>query len=284
MPNRLLYPNLILLLLLFVSYWGRANCIDTVILNVKPVQCFGLRNGEIEVTEVTGKNPPYYFSLDGQSYSTRPIFDLLWAGEYILYVKDATGCVEEYPVLVTQPEELRVDLDVNDSAIVAGELFQIKATVYPQTSMLKTIKWRPPGLFPVQHQLIQPVSIAEDTDFAIEVHDTNGCIARDNLFIAVEQANVFFPNVFNPNSNQNNYFTVFAGEGVECVFYLQVYSRGGQLVYENRNFQPNDPLTGWHGKWHNRLAPPGLYIWVAEVGFLDGTRKNYSGGVALVNY
>lgn len=284
MPNRVLYPNLILILLLFVSYWGRADCIDTVLLNVKPVQCFGLRNGVIEVTEVTGNYPPYYFSLDGKTYSTRPVFDLLWAGEYILYVKDATGCVEEYPVLVTEPEELRVDLDINDSSVVAGESVQIKASVYPPNSMLDSIKWRPPHLFPVQKLLVQTVRINEDTDFAIEVRDSNGCIARDNLFVPVEQTNVFFPNAFNPNSNQNNYFTLFAGEGVERVLYLRIYNRGGQLVFENRNFLPNDPLTGWNGKWRSRLAPPGLYIWVAEVSFLDGTRKNYSGGVALVNY
>ena len=120
MPNRLPNSNVILFLLIFVSYWGRADCVDTVLLNITPVQCFGLRNGVIEVTEVIGKNPPYYFSVDGQSFSTRPIFDLLWAGDYVLYVRDATGCVKEFPALVTEPEELRVDLDVNDTSIVAG--------------------------------------------------------------------------------------------------------------------------------------------------------------------
>ena len=283
MPNRLPNSNVILFLLIFVSYWGRADCVDTVLLNITPVQCFGLRNGVIEVTEVIGKNPPYYFSVDGQSFSTRPIFDLLWAGEYVLYVRDATGCVKEFPALVTEPEELQVDLDVNDTSIVAGELFQIKATVYPPETTLSAILWRPPALFPVQHQLVQSVRIADNTDFAIEVRNSNGCIARDNLSVAVEQTNIFFPNAFNPNSNQNNYFTLFAGEGVGRILYLRVYSRGGQLVYENRNFQPNDPLMGWNGKWRNRIAPPGLYIWAASVELLDGTQKNYSGGVALVN-
>lgn len=257
---------------------------DTVLLNIKPVQCFGLRNGMIEVTEVIGKNPPYYFSLDGQSYSTRPVFDLLWAGEYMLYVRDSTGCVKAFPVLVSEPEELRVDLDINDTSIVAGELFQIKATVYPDTSTLSAILWRPPVLFPEQNQLVQSVKVVEDTDFAIEIRNSNGCIARDNLSVTLHQTSIYFPNAFNPSSNQDNFFTVFAGHGVDRVVYLQVYSRGGQLVYENRNFQPNDPLMGWNGKWHNRLAPPGLYVWIAEVEMLDGKREHYSGGVVLVNY
>lgn len=283
MPNRLLLSFLILLSALSVSFWASANCVDSVHINVKPVQCFGLRNGVIEVIEVTGQHPPYYFSLDGQTFSTRPVFDLLWAGEYILYVRDSTGCVREFPVLVPEPEELKVDLDVNDAYIVAGEQFQIKATVYPPNSNLTAIQWRPPALFPVQHQLAQLVSIAENTDFAIEVRNTDGCIARDNLTVPVEQATLYVPNAFSPGSNQNNYFTVFSGEGVARVIYLQVYSRGGHLVFENRNFQPNDPLMGWNGKWRSRPAPAGYYIWIAEVEYLDGDRKRMSGGVALVN-
>ena len=284
MPNRLPLSFLILLLLLFISLWARANCVDSVHLQVKPVQCFGLRNGVIEVVEVIGQHPPYYFSLDGQTFSTRPVFDLLWAGEYILYVRDSTGCIKKFPVLVPEPEELKVDLDVNDAYIVAGEQFQIKATVYPANSALTAILWRPPALFPVQNQLVQSLSIADDTDFAIEVRNTEGCIARDNLSIQVEQTQLYAPNAFSPGSNQNNYFTVFSGEGVARVLYLQVYSRGGHLVFENRNFQPNDPLMGWNGKWRNRLAPPGYYVWIAEVEYLDGDRKRISGGVALVNH
>lgn len=283
MPNRLPSFILTLILPLFVTSWGRASCVDTVLLNVKPVQCFGLRNGVIEVTEVHGYYPPYYFSLDGQTFSTRPVFDLLWAGEYLLHVRDSTGCVKVFPVMVPEPEELKVDLDVNDNSIKAGEEFQIKATVYPPTTQLTAILWRPPSLFPNQNQLVQTVSVAEDTDFAIEIRNANGCIARDNLSVTVEQTNLYVPNAFSPGSNQNNYFTLFSGEGIKRVVYLQVYGRSGHLIFENRNFQPNDPLMGWNGKWRNRLAPPGYYVWMAEVEYLDGSRERLKGGVALVN-
>lgn len=283
MPNRLPSFILTLILPLFVTSWGRASCVDTVLLNVKPVQCFGLRNGVIEVTEVHGYYPPYYFSLDGQTFSTRPVFDLLWAGEYLLHVRDSTGCVKVFPVMVPEPEELKVDLDVNDNSIKAGEEFQIKATVYPSTIQLTAILWRPPSLFPNQNQLVQTVSVAEDTDFAIEIRNANGCIARDNLSVTVEQTNLYVPNAFSPGSNQNNYFTLFSGEGIKRVVYLQVYGRSGHLIFENRNFQPNDPLMGWNGKWRNRLAPPGYYVWMAEVEYLDGSREQLKGGVALVN-
>jgi hypothetical protein len=101
--------------------------------------------------------------------------------------------------------------------------------------------------------------------------------------VAVEQTNLYFPNAFSPDSNQDNYFTLHAGEGVERIVLLQVFNRGGNMVFEKRNFAPNDPQSGWNGKWQGRRAPTGVYPWVAQVQFLDGTKRRYSGGVTLIN-
>jgi len=260
----------------------RAGCIDSLHIHVQPVKCHGLRNGVIEISEVFGGKTPFYYSLDGKTYSTRPVFDLLWAGEYLLYVRDSTGCEQIYPVLVPEPEELQVKLSVNDSSVIAGTWVQVKATVYPPDTELEAISWRPPALFATQFQLLQNVRIVEDTDIAIEIRNLDGCIARDQLPVVVEQTNLYFPNVFDPGSNQDNYFTLHAGEGVSRIVLMQVFDRAGNLVFEKRNFQPNDPMSGWNGKWQGRLAPAGLYPWVAQIEFLDGNRKRYSGGVTLV--
>lgn len=274
----------ILVVVFFLNFTAlRAGCIDSVHVKVQPVQCHGLRNGVIEISEIFGGQDPYYFSLDGQNYSTRPVFDLLWAGEYVLYVRDANGCEQIYPVLVSEPEALKVKLSANDSSVVAGTWVQFKATVHPPDAELAIISWRPPSLFAMPNQLLQSARIVEQTDVSIEIQDLNGCIARDNLPIAVELSNIYIPNVFDPGSKQDNYFTLYAGEGVQQIALLQVFSRNGNLVFEKRNFYPNDPLTGWNGKWQGKQAPPGVYPWVAQVDFLDGTSKNLSGSVTLIN-
>lgn len=260
----------------------RAGCVDSVHIKVIPVQCNGLRNGVIEIIEIFGGEAPFYFSIDGQTYSTRPIFDLLWAGEYSIFVRDASGCVQEYQILVPEPPEFKVDISITDTSIVAGEWIQMRATVSPAGSTLTAIEWRPPNLFILQNQLLQTVRVSEDTDFAVEVRNTNGCVARDNLFVPVAKTNLYFPNVFAPNSNQNNFFTLFAGEGVARVVRLQVYDRGGNLVFEKHDFLPNDPLKGWNGKWHGRPAPTGVYPWVAQVEFLNGNQRQFAGNVTLI--
>ena len=275
------YYYALILLLTTGSFFAQGQ--DSIRFKVQPVQCFGLRNGEIKIIEVFWGQSPYYFSLDGQTYSTRPVFDLLWAGEYTVHVRDSTGHEQTYPVLVPEPAELLVNLSVDDSLIVAGEWFHIKASVYPPGTALTSVEWRPPDLITIPGQLTQLVRITDSTDFSIEIQNKNGCIARDNILVPVEKTNLYFPNTFDPSSNQNNYFTVFSGDGVARVQLLQIYNRTGQLVFEKRDFYPNDPLAGWNGKWRGRTAQAGAYVWVAQIEYLNGTKQQYSGSVTLIN-
>lgn len=283
MPKAFTRFLLFLSFLFLTASLARAGCVDSIHIKIQPVQCKGLRNGVVEVIEVFGGQAPYYFSIDGQSFSTRPVFDLLWAGEYTIYVRDASGCVQQYQVLVPEPEEFRVKLTVNDSSIVAGEWIQIKAIVYPKGSTVTSIEWRPAALFVFQNQLTQTVRVAEDTRFAVEIRNSNACTAYDELDVPVAQTNLYFPNVFNPRSAEDNYFTLFAGQGVSRIVSLQIFDRGGNLVFEKRNFQPNDPLKGWNGIWGDRMAPSGVYPWVAKVEFLNGNEQHYSGSVTLIS-
>lgn len=261
---------------------SRADCTDSVHVTVSAVQCHGLRNGVIEIKEIFGGDAPYYFSIDGQSYSTRPVFDLLWAGNYVLYVRDSTGCVQRYPVSVPEPEEMTVALAVSDSTPAPGEWIQLKAMVYPPGTVVASISWRPPAQFASQYQLNQSVRVLEDTDFSVEVQNANGCVARDEFSVRVKKTNLYFPNVFAPSSSQNNYFTLFAGEGVARIALLQVFDRSGTLIFERRNFPPSDPLQGWNGKWNGRMASPGVYPWVGEVEFQDGKKQHFTGSVTVV--
>jgi hypothetical protein len=134
-----------------------------------------------------------------------------------------------------------------------------------------------------QDTLAQTVSISETTTFAIEIQTPGGCIARDQVTVIVKKANVFIPNVIKPGSNQDAYFTVFAGEGVTRIVTMQVFSRGGGLVFERHDFQPNDPLRGWNGRWQNKYVQPGVYPWQVVVEYLDGRQESFRGDVTVVN-
>lgn len=260
-----------------------ASVIDSVRTIVTPVQCYGLRNGVIQVDTVYGGERPFFYSLDGQSFTTNPTFDHLWAGDYTLYVRDASGGVNHWPIQVKEPGELQVKLLASELNITAGKPLTLRAIINVEPEFLAQIKWRPPALFPKQDTLRQQLSISETTQFAVIIRDFNDCTASSELTVEVEQTNLYFPNVIKPGSATDAYFTVFAGEGVRRVVSLQIYSRGGALVFERLDFPPNAPLLGWGGRWDNRTAQSGVYPYLAVVEFQDGKQARYEGTVTVVN-
>lgn len=270
------------LLFIFTGFLAKASEVDSVRTIVTPVQCYGLRNGMIQVDTVFGGEKPFYYSLDGQTFTTNPTFDHLWAGEYTLYVRDASGGTKDWPITVKEPAELQVKLQVTKTTVLAGERFGIRAITNVEPEFLQQIEWRPPGLFDRQDTLRHSIEISEPTWFAVIVRDYNNCTASDNLMMEVEKTNLYFPNVIKPGSASDAYFTVFAGEGVQRVVSLQVYSRGGSLVFERRDFQPNAPLQGWGGRWEGQNVQAGVYPYLAVVEFLDGKQVRYEGTVTVV--
>lgn len=283
MPKPCLLRFSVAALLFFCSFAKMsAACVDSILLHIQPVQCYGLRNGLISVDTVFGGERPFYYSMDGQTFSTRPEFDRLWAGTYTVYVRDASGCVKSWEVEVPQPEELLVSLTADASSVEAGKPVQLRAEVWPKQADIVAIEWRPPFLFNNQTSLEQIVHPVETTVFAIEVRDQRDCIARQQVTVEVTKTSLYFPNIIKPTSNNDDYFTVFAGEGVSQIVQMRVYDRSGGLVFERSNFPPNDPIKGWNGKWKGRRVQAGTYVWVAVVEYLNGQRKQFSGAVTVV--
>lgn len=271
------------LLFLWFERNALAECVDSIDVEINAVQCYGLRNGIIHVDTVYGGERPFFYSIDGQSFSTNPTFDHLWPGNYILYVRDASNCIKQWPVNVPEPEEIRVHLLAEKDTVMAGEPVELKAVVTPEATPLTAIEWRPPDLFQQQDSLVQRVIISETTTFAVEVRTKGGCLARDQTTVEVEKTNLYFPNIIKPGSNQDAYFTIFAGDGVSRIVMMQVYSRGGGMVFERRDFAPNDPIRGWNGRWQGKYVQPGVYPWTAIVEYLDGKQKYFQGNVTVVN-
>lgn len=271
-----------LLLFSTLNIYAQTSCLDSVRLDIQPVRCFGLRNGGIVIDKVFGGQAPYYFSLDGISYSTRPEFDQLWGGAYTLYIRDAFGCIWYQQVQVPEPEELQVKLSVSEDTVTLGQSFTLRAEIVPEGRPLAFISWRPPFLFEHQDTLVQTISLSESTTFAIEVRDYNDCPARDQITVEVKKTNLYFPNAIEPGSNQNSWFTAFAGEGVRRVESLRIYNRVGGLVFEKMQFPPNDPVQGWNGKYRGRPVQSGVYPWLAEIEFNDGHKEQFKGTVTVV--
>jgi len=275
------------LLLFYLSFlWSfsvHSTEVDSIHTVVTPVQCYGLRNGMIKVDTVYGGEGPFYYSLDGQTFTTNPVFDRLWAGEYSLYLRDASGGISIWPVKIKEPAELQVRLVASEPKVSAGASLKLRALASVESEFLQQIEWLPHALFPRQDTLKQTVTIAEPTEFSITVQDFKGCKATDRVMVEVEEPRVYIPNAIKPGSASDAYFTVFSGEGVRRIVSLQVYSRGGSMIFERLDFQPNAPLLGWAGRWNGKTAQAGVYPYLVVVEFGDGKKVRYEGTVTVVN-
>lgn len=261
---------------------AQTGCVEAVALHTLPVQCNSFRNGSIVIDSVKGGTPPYYFSIDGTTFSTRPFFDFLWPEEYIVTVRDSLGCEYQTYVEVTEPPELIVSLTASDKIVPIGAPVHLTAGFEPTTATIVSIAWRPPLLFDDNNSLYQKINLTETTTFAIEIVDENGCTARDQVVVEVEKPNIYIPNVILIGSNTDAYFTVFTDENIQKINLLRIYAREGSVVFERSNFQPNDPLLGWNGRLKGKKVQSGVYTWLLQVEYPAGNVHQQTGTLTVL--
>jgi len=260
-----------------------AHPITGVKFSVDSISCFGLEDGTIHVESVSGGMAPYLYALDNQLFSTDFTFIHLSEGSYTLLIQDANGCEwKSGALLVGQPAPLFLSLTASDTRIDQGEAVVLLALVEPANAVLNQIQWSPSSYFSLPGSLTETVQPTETTLFQIEIEDSNGCSASDTARVQVRREAIYVPNVFQPGSADNHQFTVFAGADIQEVQLLRVYDRWGELLFEQKHFQPNDPGQGWDGTYRGQSVGPGVYIYYVVVQIVDGRTVELKGSVTVV--
>jgi hypothetical protein len=72
------------------------------------ISCNGGSDGSITISSVTGGTGTIQYSKNGINFQTSPIFAGLSAGNYIIQVKDANGCIDTIAKTLTQPNAFLV--------------------------------------------------------------------------------------------------------------------------------------------------------------------------------
>lgn len=245
--------------------------------------CFDDQTGGIEITAVGGA-PPYEYRINSESFQDQSAFPGLAPGVFELSLRDANGCVTNEIVIIQSPEELEVNLG-EDQEIVPGDSALLEIITNVPYDSLSEIDWK--GL---QDPDCDDCPIVYDrpvvsTTYSVTITDQDGCMASDDMTVTVNQnQNIYIPNAFSPNADGiNDYFTVYADDRqVKSIRSLQIFSRFGDRVFHRGGFQPNQPELGWDGYFRGELMNPAVFVWMAEVEFVDGEVVVLSGEVSLV--
>ena len=69
----------------------------------------------------------------------------------------------------------------------------------------------------------------------------------------------------------------FCGLFISSISRFSIFDRFGKLVYEAKNFQPNDQSFGWNGKVNNTDQPTSVFVYYIEA-ICDLGQKIYKKG------
>lgn len=175
----------------------------------------------------------------GQSYNRHTI-----AGTYTDTFTTPNGCdslVTAHLTILQKPTPLLGE----DTQICAGD------SIVLRPGMFQSYQW--------QDGTTQPTYIAKKAGlYAVTVSNTCGA-ATDEINIAEGICKIYFPNAFTPNNDgRNDKFMLMYAYNITD-FYLSVYNRYGQNVFETKDY-----TKAWTGTYKGLPAIPGAYIWYSS--------------------
>jgi gliding motility-associated-like protein len=263
------------------------NLPQAALIDLNMPACAGESTGLVWITGVEGGTAPYSYSFNGSPFSNDNFYPELSAGVYDFALVDANGCDWSTTITITEPDPIDFDLGADielsftDSAI-------IDFTTNLSPNQIDTIIWQTFGAdYHCEDADCSAISLHTYNSMAVsaELIDVNGCSVKDKLMLRVNlDRKVYIPNAFSPNGDEtNDVFMIYAdAEQVEKVNFFRVFNRWGEIVFEYNHFDPNNAEFGWNGSFRGDLMNPAVFVYVAEVLFIDGHVEMYQGDVTLM--
>ncbi|MBI5856230.1 MAG: PKD domain-containing protein [Sphingobacteriales bacterium] len=122
------------------------------------------------------------------------------------------------------------------------------------------------------------------TLYQVYFTDSNGCSNTGSILVNVfcNNVNLFIPNTFSPNGDGSNDIFYPRGKGLERIKLLRIFNRWGEVVFERKDFQVNNPLFGWDGTYKGKKQQADVYVYQAEVFCENGQIITLNGNIALI--
>ncbi|MCK6692685.1 MAG: gliding motility-associated C-terminal domain-containing protein [Thermoanaerobaculia bacterium] len=130
-----------------------------------------------------------------------------------------------------------------------------------------------------------PLPVAMPLQSAVYGLKVSNSICQDSAGIEVQvdqTRRIYAPNVFSPNNDGLHDYFYLQSPDFGIIRSFRVFDRWGNVLYSSGSDVFNDLSGGWDGNSRGKPLPPGVYIWQAEVEFIDNTKKVLSGEVTVV--
>jgi len=255
-------------------------------VQASPISCEGDSDGRL-IVSTNGGVPPYQYSLDGIEYNGIQNIVGLNVGNYSVFIKDDNECVwQSNQISIEEPTPFEVEISTEKNNIELGDSIELVANFQNNKG---NIQWdwvaNTPNTFDCRDNLCAKIKVAPIANTIYELYaiDDNGCEASDAMTILVAKSQkVFVPTGFTPNGDgENDYLVVHGREGIK-INSFKIFDRWGETIYEGYELTVNNIKNTWDGSFKGEPLNGGVYVWLMEVSFPDGSTEIYKGNTTLI--
>jgi hypothetical protein len=234
---------------------------------------------ELELDFMSLNGSPSFLWSNGATTAT---LSTAVPGIFAVTVTDGNGCTAVQSTEVSQSSSYESFADTIE--FLPGQLVPL---VPPAIGFQPVeITWSPTDiLLDCDNCLTAQARAIDDVLVSFTAVSAAGCVQEGTFFLFFKdrvRPSVYAPNAFSPDSPFNPAFTLFGNELVVEIKYLRIFTRWGEQVVELKNFAPNDPSKGWDGRFRGELVDPGVFVWVAEVVYSNGSSEVLKGDITVI--
>ena len=246
--------------------------------------CFRGEDGLIVIDTLIGGKPPYSVALGSNDFEPIAGFPVtlggLGSGDYDLWIEDADGFTYVLEVTISDPPALVLELGP-DRTLPLGESVEFEPLL---NFVPAALQWAPSAFLSCDTCLNPLASPLEDITYTLTAIDPLGCLTSDQISLRVyRQRALYAPNAFSPDfDGVNDLFTIFAGAEVAEIRNLQIFNRWGDQVFQAPLIPLNDESWGWDGTFRGQRLDADVFVYYAEVEYIDGQRELIKGDVLLI--
>jgi gliding motility-associated-like protein len=220
-------------------------------------------------------------SLDNANIGN-PLAAPLISGQYQVVGYDAYNCFTDTAIATVTVHNLPVVNTIADTVLLAGNTLTLQTK---GSADVVNYRWFPP-LYLNCATCASPVSTPRTAlTYTVTAATIYGCKSKDSVTIGLRCAEsaVFIPNTFTPNKDRRNDLFYPRGKGIKIVKFFRIYNRLGEMVFERRNFELNDPVQGWDGSYSGNSLANSLFNYTAEMICDAGDTLMLKGTVLLLH-
>ncbi|MEO8569653.1 MAG: gliding motility-associated C-terminal domain-containing protein, partial [Ginsengibacter sp.] len=200
---------------------------------------------------------------------------------YTATLSDSVGCFTSSVDVIVHIKSLPTVNAGPDKFYPFNSAFTI-SPVYG--SNIVSYLWTPPNQLNCTTCTSPSGIITQKETYTITVTSDSGCIAKDEITIFVEckDANLLLPTAFTPNNDNLNDVYYPLTRGVKTVLNFAIYNREGQLIFQKKNFPPNDKSFGWDGSTRGQQPSTAVYVYIMEALCDSGEKLSKKGSFVLI--